>query len=51
MKRDGVSREIIHNAGEKIMQSEVDVDIYFPVVNQDRKYKICTSVKTTFGKV
>ena len=32
------------------MQSEVDVDIYFPVVNQDRKYKICTSVKTTFGK-
>ena len=33
------------------MQSEVDIDIYFPVVNQDSKYKICTSVKTTFGKV
>ena len=33
------------------MQSEVDIDIYFPVVNQDSKYKICTSVKTTFEKV
>ena len=33
------------------MQSEVDIDIYFPVVNQDSKYKICTFVKTTFRKV